>query len=147
MIDRLKGYESVLAQNGCPLRKNHLKWGDLTPESGYTAATSLLSQKDRPTAIFAGNDMMAFGSLHAARKLGLTVPDDVAVIGFDDVALCAFVQPALTTVAIPRYGLGVGAMQMLIDLISGNAFERIRWFKTRLMPRESTVKQANVQNN
>ena len=64
--------------------------------------------------------MMAFGSMHAARKLGLKVPDDVAVVGFDDIALCAFVQPALTTVEIPRYGLGVGAMQMLIDLISGS---------------------------
>jgi DNA-binding LacI/PurR family transcriptional regulator len=88
--------------------------------------------------------MMAFGSLHAARKLGLMVPDDVAVVGFDDVALCTFVQPALTTVGIPRYGLGVGAMQMLIDLISGNTFDRIRWFKTRLMPRESTLKKTQV---
>ncbi|MGD9227739.1 MAG: LacI family DNA-binding transcriptional regulator [Desulfobacterales bacterium] len=146
MIDRLKGYESALARNGCPLKKNRLKWGDLTPESGYTVATALLSQKDRPTAIFASNDMMAFGSLHAARKLGLTVPDDVAVVGFDDVALCAFVQPALTTVQIPRYGIGVGAMQMLIDLISGNTFDRIQWFKTRLMPRESTLKQTLTQN-
>jgi DNA-binding LacI/PurR family transcriptional regulator len=139
MIDRLKGYENALVQNGFPLPKNQLKWGDLTPESGYTAATALLTQSDRPTAIFAGNDMMAFGSMHAARKLGLAVPDDVAVVGFDDVALCTFVQPTLTTVEIPRYGLGVGAMQMLIDLISGNTFDRVRWFKTRLMPRESTT--------
>jgi DNA-binding LacI/PurR family transcriptional regulator len=146
MIDRLKGYESALAQNGCPLKKNQLKWGNLTPESGYTAAASLLSQKDRPTAIFAGNDMMAFGSMHAARKQGLAVPDDVAVVGFDDVALCSFVQPALTTVQIPRYGIGVGAMQMLIDLISESTFDRIRWFKTRLMIRESTLKQTQDQN-
>jgi LacI family transcriptional regulator len=55
MIDRLKGYESALAQNGYALQKDQLKWGDLTPESGYTAATALLSQKERPTAIFAGN--------------------------------------------------------------------------------------------
>jgi DNA-binding LacI/PurR family transcriptional regulator len=82
MIDRLKGYESALAQNGYALQKDQLKWGDLTPESGYTAATALLSQKDRPTAIFAGNDMIAFGSLHAARKLGLTVPDDLMMWRF-----------------------------------------------------------------
>jgi len=143
MIDRLKGYECALAQNGYPLKNNLLKWGDLTPESGYNAAAALLRQKNRPTAIFAGNDMMAFGSLHAARMLGLTVPDDVAVVGFDDVPLCGFIQPALTTVAIPRYGLGVGAMQMLIDLISGSSFDRIRWFKTRLMARESTLKPVN----
>jgi LacI family transcriptional regulator len=147
MIDRFKGYECALAQNGYPLKNNRLKWGDLTPESGHTAAKALLRQKDRPTAILAGNDMMAFGSLHAARMLGLTVPDDVAVVGFDDVPLCGFIQPALTTVAIPRYGLGAGAMQMLIDLISGSVFDRIRWFKTRLMARESTLKQNKGQGN
>jgi len=147
MVDRLKGYESALAQNGHPLKNNLLKWGDLTPESGYTAATALLRRKGRPTAIFAANDMMAFGSLHAARMLGLMVPEDVAVVGFDDVPLCGFIQPALTTVAIPRYGLGVGAMQMLIDLISGSTFDRIRWFKTRLMARESTLQQTKGQVN
>ena len=147
MIDRLKGYESALAQNGYPLQKDLLKWGDLTPQSGYAAATEFLSHKDRPSAIFCGNDMMAFGSLHAARKLGLTVPADVAVVGFDDVPLCAYIYPNLTTVEIPRYGLGVGAMQMLIDLISGNVFDRIRWFKTRLMTRESTLKPQENQNS
>jgi len=90
--------------------------------------------------------MMAFGSLHAVRKLGLTVPDDVAVVGFDDVPLCAYVDPNLTTVEIPRYGLGAGAMQMLIDLISGNLTDRIRWFKTRLMARESTLKLLENPN-
>ncbi len=149
MIDRLKGYQNALAQNGYPLKKNRLKWGDLRPESGYTAAMELLSHKGkgRPSAIFSCNDMMAFGSLHAVRKLGLTVPDEVAVVGFDDVPLCAYVDPNLTTVAIPRYGLGAGAMQMLIDLISGNLVERIRWFKTRLMTRESTFKPLENQNN
>ena len=147
MIDRLKGYESALAQNGYPLKKNRLKWGDLTPESGYAAAMELLSHKGRPSAIFSCNDMMAFGILHAARKLGLTVPDDVAVVGFDDVPLCAYVDPNLTTVGIPRYGLGAGAMQMLIDLISGNLTDRIRWFKTRLMARESTLKLLENPNN
>jgi LacI family transcriptional regulator len=145
MIDRFKGYQSALAQNGYPLNEDLLKWGDLTPESGYAAASELLSRKDRPSAIFCGNDMMAFGSLHAARKLGLTVPDDVAVVGFDDVPLCAYVDPNLTTVEIPRYGLGAGAMQMLVDLISGNLLDRIRWFKTRLMARESTLRPLEIQ--
>jgi LacI family transcriptional regulator len=147
MIDRRKGYECALAQNGYALKSKLLKWGNLTPQSGFSAATALLRQKDRPTAIFACNDMMAFGSLHAARMLGLTVPDDVAVVGFDDVPLCAFIRPALTTVAIPRYGLGTGAMHMLIDLISGSDFDRIRWFKTQLVTRESTAQQAREPLN
>lgn len=145
MIDRFKGYQTALAQNGFPLQDDLLKWGDLTPESGYAAATELLNRKDRPSAIFSGNDMMAFGSLHAARRLGLKVPDDVAVVGFDDVPLCAYVDPNLTTVEIPRYGLGAGAMQMLIDLISGKQLERIRWFKTRLRARESTLRPLEIQ--
>ena len=120
-----------------------LVWGDLTPESGHVAAETLLQRKDRPTAILAGNDMMAFGAIYAARRLGLTIPGDLAVVGFDDVHLSAFFDPALTTVEIPRYRMGLGAMEMLIDLISGNTFDRMRWFKTRLVVRKSSGNHLN----
>ena len=139
MIDRLKGYESALAQNGYPMDDTLLKWGDLNPESGFEATKHLLEQKNRPSAILAGNDQMAFGAIHAARQLGFKVPKDLAVVGFDDVPLSAYFEPPLTTVKIPRYRLGEGAMEMLIELIQEKEFNRIRWFKTELIVRGSTV--------
>ena len=139
MIDRLKGYESALAQNGCPMDDALLKWGDLNPESGFEATKHLLEQKNRPSAILAGNDQMAFGAIHAARQLGFKVPKDLAVVGFDDVPLSAYFEPPLTTVRIPRYRLGEGTMEMLIDLIQGKEFNRIRWFKTKLIIRGTTA--------
>ena len=139
MIDRLKGYESALAQNGCPMDDALLKWGDLNPESGFEATKHLLEQKNRPSAILAGNDQMAFGAIHAARQLGFKVPKDLAVVGFDDVPLSAYFEPPLTTVKIPRYRLGEGTMEMLIDLIQGKEFNRIRWFKTKLIIRGTTA--------
>ncbi len=139
MIDRLKGYESALAQNGCPMDHTLLKWGDLNPESGFEATKHLLEQKNRPSAILAGNDQMAFGAIHAARQLGFKVPKDLAVVGFDDVPLSAYFEPPLTTVKIPRYRLGEGAMEMLIDLIQKKEFNRIRWFKTELIVRGTTA--------
>jgi LacI family transcriptional regulator len=149
MIDRFKGYESVLAQNGYPLTEDLLMWGDLNPESGLTAAKALLEKADRPTAILAGNDLMAFGVIFATRQMGLIVPDDVAVVGFDNVPLCAYFRPTLTTVDIPRYELGVGAVEMLINLISQNDFSRMRWYNTRLIVRESTnhsVSEPNIRS-
>ena len=139
MIDRLKGYESALAQNGFPMDDTLLRWGDLNPESGFAATKHLLEQKNRPSAILAGNDQMAFGAIHAARQLGFKVPDDLAVVGFDDVPLSAYFEPPLTTVNIPRYRLGEGAMELLIDLIQEKEFNRIRWFKTKLIIRGSTA--------
>lgn len=139
MIDRLKGYESALAQHGYPMDEKLLKWGDLNPESGFEATKQLLEEKNRPSAILAGNDQMAFGAVHAARQLGFKVPDDLGVVGFDDVPLSAYFEPPLTTVKIPRYRLGEGAMEMLIDLIQEKEFNRIRWFKTKLIIRGTTA--------
>lgn len=145
MTDRLKGYESALAQNGYPIDKDLLVFGDLTPESGNVAAETLLQRENRPTAVLAANDMMAFGTIYAARRLGFKIPDELAVVGFDDVHLSAFFDPALTTVEIPRYRMGQGAMEMLIDLISGKPFDRMRWFKTRLIVRESSGSHLKTQ--
>jgi DNA-binding LacI/PurR family transcriptional regulator len=138
MIDRFKGYESVMAQNGYPLTEDLLRWVDLNPESGRIAAKALLEMTDRPTAILAGNDLLAFGVICAARQMSLGVPDDLAVVGFDNVPLCAYFSPTLTTVDIPRYELGAGAVEMLMNLISQKDFNRMGWFNTQLIVREST---------
>ncbi len=75
------------------------------------------------------------------RALGLTVPEDLAVVGFDDIPLSSYFDPPLTTVKLPMHDLGAASMTMLLSLISGEKFEKLRLFKAKLQVRESTVKQ------
>jgi LacI family transcriptional regulator len=136
--DRLTGYRNALAQNGMALNEHLVKRGTWNPESGYLLAKELLERPERPTAVFSANDQMAFGAIKAARELGLVVPADLAVVGFDNVPPGFYFDPPLTTVEIPMYDIGTASMQMLIDLLSGERFERLRLFNTRLLVRGST---------
>ncbi|MHB8909475.1 MAG: LacI family DNA-binding transcriptional regulator [Syntrophales bacterium] len=137
--DRLTGYRNALAQNGVALNETLVKRGTWNPESGYLLARELLEGAERPTAIFSANDQMAFGIVKAARELGLAVPRDLAVVGFDNVPTGSYFDPPLTTVEIPMYEIGVASMRMLIDLLSGETFEKLRLFNTKLLVRGSTA--------
>jgi DNA-binding LacI/PurR family transcriptional regulator len=101
----------------------------------------VLGSRERPTAIFASNDLMAFGAIHATRSLGWRVPQDISVVGFDNIPLSSYFTPPLTTVEIPMYGVGTASMQMLADLLSHKEFSRIRLCETRLLVRESSGKR------
>jgi LacI family transcriptional regulator len=147
IIDRFQGYKGSLEQNGRRYEKNWVKQGNLTPESGYQAAKEILNLKTRPTAILACNDLMAFGAVHAAKSLGLGVPEDLSVIGFDNIPLSSYFDPPLTTVEIPMYTVGMAAMQMLADLLAGRDVERLRLFKTNLLVRKSTGKSSVAGKN
>jgi DNA-binding LacI/PurR family transcriptional regulator len=116
-----------------------VKRGTWSPESGYLLARELLAGPERPTAVFSANDQMAFGAIKAAREMGLNVPKDLAVVGFDNVPPGSYFDPPLTTVEIPMYDIGVATMRMLIDLLSGEPFEKLRLFKTKLLVRGSTT--------
>jgi LacI family transcriptional regulator len=141
-IDRLKGYKNALAQNGRHFEAVLVRQGNLTPESGFHAAKEVLGLRERPTAILASNDLMAFGAIHAGRDLGLRVPQDLSVVGFDNIPLSSYFNPPLTTVEIPMYSVGTASMQMLADLLSGREFSRIRLFTTRLLVRESSADRS-----
>lgn len=145
-LDRLAGYKNAMARNGVTFAPRLVKKGMWTPESGYLLGTQLLKGKGRATAIVAANDPMAFGAIKAAKALGLMVPEDLAVIGFDDIPLSSYFDPPLTTVKIPMHDLGAASMKMLLNLISGEKFEKIRLFKTMLLVRGSTVKQHEKGN-
>ncbi len=137
--DRLTGYRNALAQNGIALDERLVKRGTWSPESGYLLAQELLAGPERPTALFSANDQMAFGVIKAARELGLSVPGDLAVVGFDNVPPGSYFDPPLTTVEIPMYDIGVASMRMLVDLLSGEKFDKLRLFNTKLLVRGSTA--------
>jgi LacI family transcriptional regulator len=110
---RLAGYRVTLADNGLPQDERLVDQGDWSRESGYAACGRLL-ESARPDAVFAANDKMASGVLHCLAERGMRVPDDVAVIGFDDRDLCQFVTPRLTTVALPLREMGARAFEALL---------------------------------
>jgi LacI family transcriptional regulator len=140
-LDRLAGYKNTMAKNGLMFARRLVKKGTWNPQSGYLLGMQLLKGKSRPTAIVAANDQMAFGAIKAAKELGLMVPEDLAVVGFDNIPLSSYFNPSLTTVEIPMHDLGAAAVRMLLSLISGENFEKIKLFKTRLLVRGSTIKQ------
>lgn len=117
--DRLRAVRTVAAQTPeCTLIELP---GDFRQESGYDAVVPLLHKGDRPDAIFAGNDAMAIGVLGALHESGLRVPDDIAVVGFDDTPIARFLSPPLTTVRVPIAELGEQAALRLIDALRGGS--------------------------
>jgi DNA-binding LacI/PurR family transcriptional regulator len=128
--DRLEGYRRALADYGLPYDERLVTRGDWTIESGHQATAHLLNQADRPTAIFVANDVMAAGTIDAAREGGLTPPADLALVGFDARAMSRYLRPALTTVTRPTYELGRSAASMLVEhvmkLRSGTATVAVR---------------------
>jgi DNA-binding LacI/PurR family transcriptional regulator len=141
--DRLAGFRNALAQNRLIVDEKRIKQGDWTPQSGYLLGRELLRSRKRPTAIVSANDQMAFGLMNAARELGLKIPEDLAVVGFDNIPLSSYFDPPLTTVEIPMHEAGAEAMKMLIDLISANKFDKLKLFATKLLVRGSTVKKRD----
>lgn len=117
---RLRGYKEALAQAGIPYDECLVQEGNFDGESGQAAMENLLACEPVPTAIFVASDMVAMGALKAIRDRGLRVPDDVALVGFDDITAARFVTPTLTTVRLPTFALGWSAAETLIDLIEKN---------------------------
>lgn len=116
-VDRLEGYKAALHDHNIPLYKNLILEGDFLQETGSEKTRLLLEQEPMPTAIFASNDLMAFGALEAIREAGLSVPRDLSVIGFDDLPQASLVLPKLTTVRQPLEKIGSIAVQLLLEQI------------------------------
>lgn len=115
---RLAGYKQALAAANIPFDPNLVQTAESIASGGYQATMALMSQPDPPTAIFCYNDRMALGAYNALRDLNLAIPDDVAVIGFDNQELIAAdISPSLTTIALPHYEMGQWGVQYLLQLI------------------------------
>src|SRR4029453_4500690 len=115
--ERLGGYRRAMAEAGIEPAPALEIAGDFTESSGFRAATQLLAMEPRPSAVFATNDYMAIGLLSALGASAVRVPDDMAVAGFDDIAIAQYVTPALTTVHVDAYELGACAVRLLVTAI------------------------------
>jgi DNA-binding LacI/PurR family transcriptional regulator len=126
--ERVQGFLRALRGAGINFSSKYIQEGTFDKESGYEKAQLLLQLNPRPTAIFAANDLLAFGALNAIRDRGLRCPQDVSVIGFDNFDLAEFVTPTLTSVEQSGYALGATAAQVIMDRIrkkSGPRMEHI----------------------
>lgn len=119
--DRLEGYRDALREANIEFDPGLIAYGDFSRLSGKECAAKLLGASSKPTAIFCSNDEMAFGTMDVARDAGIRVPEDLSVIGFDDLPTAGFSVPALTTVRQPLHEMGRSAASLLLEQISGGA--------------------------
>ncbi len=137
--DRFAGYRDALERAGLRYSQDLIYPGDFSMKSGAAGIERLLSLAEPPTAVLCGNDEMAFGAVRMLHKLGLTVPKDISIVGFDDQNMAAFYNPPLTTVYIPRHELGRRAALELIEQLEGREVAHEVVLPTRLVIRESTA--------
>jgi LacI family transcriptional regulator len=117
--DRLTGYRQALEAAGLPFSDDRVRYGDFTWRGGEAAMSELLAVTPALTAVFVASDTVALGAIQVIRRSGRRIPDDIAMVGFDDVPMAQFVDPPLTTIRLPAFGLGWGAAEMLIRLVLG----------------------------
>lgn len=137
---RLNTYKKALTSRGLFVEEKFIFETELTLESGYKLCKKMLKFKNRPTAIFAVNDMVAIGALIALQESGVKIPEEISIVGFDDIPLATIIRPNLTTVVQPQYDLGRLAAERLIGRLSGviSKFQVIS-LPTHLVVRESTL--------
>lgn len=119
--ERLRGYRDALAGAGLEAPPRWEIAGDFTEGAGHEAARRVLKMRPRPTALFAANDTMAIGALSALREAGARVPEDVAVVGFDDIPLARYMSPPLTSVHVDITRLGGRAVERLLEIVADGA--------------------------
>ncbi len=144
--NREKGYRDALYNHGLPINEDLIIECSLgTNEEAYSAAQKLIeNSKEKPDAFFASNDMAAVGAMLAAKKLGMSVPEDVGVVGFSNWHFCSMLEPSLSSVAQPGFMMGVKATSLLLDIIEEkidpNSIKDPVILNTELLVRKSSVR-------
>jgi LacI family transcriptional regulator len=121
---RRMGYLKALHDSGIQPDVALVQEGDFTPASGYKAMEKLLGVSPRPTAVFIASDVVCLGAILAIKHANLRIPQDIAIVGFDDIPMADYFDPPLTTVKVPSYQLGLAAGNMLIRLMQGESLEQ-----------------------
>ncbi|GEL07926.1 LacI family DNA-binding transcriptional regulator [Salisediminibacterium halotolerans] len=135
--ERLAGYKQALADFNTPSLYKWILNGKFTQEGGYEATKMLIHQGDLPEGIFYGNDEMAIGGLNALKEYEIRVPEDISIIGFDDIQLAPYLRPPLTTMRQPKYEIGKLASHVLFQLLAGESVSSHYTFDAELISRES----------
>ncbi|WFA10406.1 LacI family DNA-binding transcriptional regulator [Tissierella sp. Yu-01] len=133
---RLKGYENALLDNNFDVDEEKIYLQNYTIETGYKGTMNLL-EKNKLDGICCGNDLIAIGAIQALKEKNIKVPEEVRIIGFDDIQISQFVDPPLTTIKQPIYEMGEEAVKMLIFIIEGEGVGRTKVLKTTLVERMS----------
>ncbi|MBE3008112.1 LacI family DNA-binding transcriptional regulator [Microbispora sp. NEAU-D428] len=137
--ERLRGYQDELSRLGLPRRPEFVVEGDFYLSGGHAAMRRLLEADERPDAVFVAGDEMAVGALRAIGEAGLKVPEDIALVGFDDIEVAALVPPGLTTVAQDKAGFGTAAAEAVVSMINGADAPPPRILPTTLVVRGSST--------
>lgn len=135
--DRVTGVRMAMKEAGLDPAQLQLIEAQYTFEDGSKALEKLMRESPRPTAVICGNDVIAVGAINKAKALGLRVPQDVSITGFDDIDIATFVEPALTTVHVPHHRMGEFAAAQLLKLISGQTADEIVEIETSIIERGS----------
>ncbi len=137
---RIRGYRQAILDEGLDVGEELILYSDSTIEGAKYHVGQLLKSKKRPTAIFGYNDLSAIGAIIAAKESGLKVPEDISVIGFDNISLCEIVDPPLTTIDMPVAELGKKVMELLVGKIEGTEKTKQRIsLLPKLIVRQSTM--------
>lgn len=122
-FEKENGYRQALLENDIPFEESLVAQGDFSTASGYRAAQILLRRYPRPTAFFSSDDAMAVGIMRAVQELGLSIPGDVAIVGFGDSFMATQVTPTLSSIKVPKEKMGIIAAKRLLEIISGDGIE------------------------
>ena len=138
--DRLAGYRKALEESGIEYNKNYIRAGQYKSEWGLTAAKQLLDEGLDFDAVFCGNDLIAISVIKLLKSKGFTIPNDVGIVGFDDIYMASVVEPGLTTIKQPNYEMGYKAVEMLIEVLekSGEPSEQ----KTIILDTELIIRKS-----
>lgn len=139
---KMEAYEKSLESWKIPYQREYAVFGNYSWKSGYNAAMHLLKLNPRPTAVFAANDMMAIGAVKAIQAMGLRVPEDISVMGYDDIEMSQLCTPGLTTIHVPKYDCGAAAFRLIRQSLGGGdipADKRQIMLDTRMVVRESVT--------
>jgi LacI family transcriptional regulator len=137
---RRAGYLRCLSQAQLPIDQNLIQEGNYTPGSGFEAMKALLELTPRLTAVFVASDVVAMGAILAIKEAGLHIPQDLALIGFDDIPLAEYFDPPLTTIRLPAFGLGWAGGERLIRIIQGEGLQDASLLlESKLITRQSSM--------
>ncbi|RYU44116.1 DNA-binding transcriptional regulator CytR [Aliivibrio finisterrensis] len=141
---RHQGYQQALRRAGITMNGAYIHYGDFSFEAGAKAISQLLSLSSPPSAVFCHNDIMAIGAIQKAKQMGFRVPQDISIMGFDDIEFSQYCEPSLTTISQPRYEIGRQSMLMLLELLKGHDVRSgSRLLESSLVIRESTAPPKN----